>query len=180
MVDLKLKDLDLRIMCELMKNSKVSDRKLAKITGVSQPTITRRRARLEKDGMLEYTAIPNFVKLGFEIFVLSFYSWKTEATTRLAHEDSEKIMGKLSAFLSKHKNIIFTSNGRGFGMQKMMISVHQSYSDYMELVQAVNLEWGAFLSKSDSFIISLKTDVAGRTLGFKYLAEYIVENLRIA
>ncbi|UCE29020.1 MAG: winged helix-turn-helix transcriptional regulator [Candidatus Bathyarchaeota archaeon] len=161
-----------------MKNSKVSDRKLAKITGVSQPTITRRRAKLEKDGMLDYTAIPNFVKLGFEIFVISFYSWKAEAHAQEFGEDKEKLLDKLSAFLSKNKNILFTSRGRGFGMQRMMISVHKSYSDYMKLVQAVNLEYGTYLSKSDSFIISLKTDVVGRTLGFKYLAEYIVENLK--
>jgi len=171
---MKLKDIDLRILSELMKNSKISDRKLAGIIGVSQPTVTRKRAKLEKEGMLEYTAIPNFAKLGFEIVAISFYSWTPEATSELS-ENREEISNKLSAFLSKHKNIIFTSNGEGLGMERVMISVHESYSDYVRLVNAVNREWGRYLDKSESFIISTQVDIVGRHLGFKYLAEHLVE-----
>jgi len=171
---MKLKDIDLKILSWLMKNSKISDRKLAEIIGVSQPTVTRKRAKLEKEGMLEYTAIPNFAKLGFEIIAISFYSWTPEATSELS-ENREEIRKKLSAFLSKHKNIIFTSNGKGLGMERVMISVHESYSDHMRLVNAVNREWGRYLDKSDSFLISTEVGVVGRHLGFKYLAEHLVE-----
>jgi len=174
----KLKDIDLKILSGLMKNSKISDRKLAEIIGVSQPTVTRRRAKLEKEGMLKYTAIPNFAKLGFEILAISFYSWTPEATCNLS-EKQEEIMNKLSAFLSKHKNIIFTSNGRGFGMERVMISVHVSYSDYTELMNAVDMEWGSYLNQAKSFIISTKIDIVGRHLGFEYLAEYVVEKLKM-
>ena len=172
----KIKDIDFKILSWLMKNSKISDRKLAKIIGVSQPTVTRGRAKLEKEGMLKYTAIPNFAKLGFEIIAISFYSWTPEATCKLS-ENQEEILNKLSAFLSKHKNIIFTSKGRGFGMERVMISVHESYSDYTELMNAVNMEWGSYLDQTKSFIISTKIDIIGRHLGFEYLAEYIVEKL---
>ena len=175
---MKLKDIDLKILSWLMKNSKISDRKLAEIIGVSQPTVTRKRARMEKEGVLEYTAIPNFAKLSFEIIAISFYSWTPEANS-MRCENPEEIKNKLSAFLSEHKNIIFTSNGRGFGMQRMMISVHRSYSDYMRLVNAVNSKWGRYLDQSESFIISTEADAAGRHLGFKYLAEYIVEKLKM-
>ena len=175
---MKLKGYDLKILSELMKNSKISDRKLAEIIGVSQPTVTRKRAKLEKEGMLEYTAIPNFGKLGFEIVAISFYSWTTEATGELS-ENREEILKKLSAFLSKHKNIIFTSNGRGLGMERVMISVHESYSDYTRLVTAVDREWGRYLDQNDSFIISTHVDIVGRHLGFKYLAEHLVEKLKM-
>jgi len=57
---MKLKNIDYMILSELIKNSKTSDRKLAKIVEVSQPTVTRRRINLEKEGLLEYTIIPNF------------------------------------------------------------------------------------------------------------------------
>jgi len=174
----KLKDIDLKILSGLMKNSKISDRKLAEIIGVSQPTVTRRRAKLEKEGMLKYTAIPNFAKLGFEILAISFYSWTPEATSKLS-ESPEGIKNKLSAFLSNHKNIIFTSRGRGFGMERVMISVHESYFDYTELMNAVNMEWGGYLDQTNSFIISTQIDIVGRHLGFKYLAEYIVEKLKM-
>ncbi|UCE96610.1 MAG: AsnC family protein [Candidatus Bathyarchaeota archaeon] len=46
----KLKKIDYMILFKLTKNSKFSDRKLARKFGVSQPTVTRRRAALEKWG----------------------------------------------------------------------------------------------------------------------------------
>ena len=59
-----LKGIDFKILSELLKNSKMSDRKLAKKIGVSQPTVTRRRAKLEKDVIDCYTLIPEWEKLG--------------------------------------------------------------------------------------------------------------------
>ena len=171
-----LKALDYKIICELIKNSKISDRNLAKIVGVSQPTVTRRRTKIEKEKMLDYTAIPNFSKLGFEILAISFYSWTPEANKKLS-ENKDKIRNKLHTFLSKHKNIFFTANGRGFGMERVMISVHKSYSDYVKLMQSVSQEWGGYLSQSTSFIVSLTEDVEGRELSFGHLAEYLVEKL---
>lgn len=54
-----------------MKNSKRSDRELSKIVRVSQPTITR--TRLEREGYIkEYTIIPDFAKLGFELLAITF------------------------------------------------------------------------------------------------------------
>jgi DNA-binding Lrp family transcriptional regulator len=171
----KLNDVDYKIISELIKNSRISDRKLASTIGISQPTVSRRRHKLEKEGLLDFTATPNFSKLGFEIMVFSFYSWTPEATEELI-KNQEEILQKLSEFLSKHKNIIFTSNGRGFGMERMMISVHKSYSDYIKLTHDVGLEWGKYLSKGDSFIISLQEDVVGRQLTFEHFAEYIDQN----
>jgi len=57
----------LRLLFELMKNAKRSDREIAKIIGVSQPTITRMRQRLEKTAIVDYTIIPDWTELGFEI-----------------------------------------------------------------------------------------------------------------
>lgn len=170
-----MKDLDYKIISELIKNSRISDRNLATTIGISQPTVSRRRHRLEKEGLLDFTAIPNFSKLGFEIMAFSFYSWTPEANEELVR-NREEIFQKLSEFLSKNKNIIFTSNGRGFGMERMMISVHKSYSDYVKLMHDVGLVWGKYLSKGDSFIISLREDVVGRKLSFEHFAEYIEQN----
>ncbi len=56
------------LLYELMKNSKRSDRELAKVVKVSQPTITRMRKNLEKKGYIrEYTIVPAVEKLGFEL-----------------------------------------------------------------------------------------------------------------
>ena len=67
------RELPERLLRELLKNSKRSDRELAKVLGVSQPTITRIRHKLEQEGVIrDYTIIPDFKKLGFEIMAIEF------------------------------------------------------------------------------------------------------------
>ena len=168
-----LKAFDLRLLSELIKNCRRSDRNLAKTLGTSQPTVTRRRTKLEREGLIQYTGMPNFAKLGFEIMAFSFYSWHPEATQE-ATQNSEAVMARLLAFLGEHKNIIFTSYGQGFGMDRMMISVHKSYTDYVKLMNAVKQEWGAQLAKTNSFIVSFREDVKGRDFSFKHFAEALV------
>jgi len=55
-----------------MKGSKRSDRELAKVLRVSQPTITRMRRKLEENAIAEYTIIPNWDALGFELMAVTF------------------------------------------------------------------------------------------------------------
>lgn len=56
-----------------MKESKISDRELAKIVGVSQPTVTRMCKALESlEYIREYTVIHALDKLGFELLSLNF------------------------------------------------------------------------------------------------------------
>jgi len=63
----------MELLRELLKNSKRSDRDLARILGLSQPTVTRTRRKLERTGyVLEYTVIPDFTKLGYEIMAFTF------------------------------------------------------------------------------------------------------------
>lgn len=171
-----LRKIDLQLMSELVKNCRRSDRDLAKAIGSSQPTTTRRRAKLEKERFIDsYTAIPNFVKLGFEIMAFSFYSWRPETTGARARKDEDIFLERFYAFLAAHKNIIFTSNGHGFEMDTMMMSVHKSYADYVKLKKAVNNEYGNYLIKTNSFIVSLQEDVVGKIMSFKHFADYILK-----
>lgn len=79
----KLDNIGYKILFELIKDSKISDRKLAKKIGLSQPTVTRRRARLDKEGLIDYTGIPNLVKLGFEIVAFQFMRWTADGYREL-------------------------------------------------------------------------------------------------
>ena len=54
----ELKPLDYELLFELMKNSRRSDRTLVKVLKSSQPTITRKRAKLEKELIEGYNAVP--------------------------------------------------------------------------------------------------------------------------
>jgi DNA-binding Lrp family transcriptional regulator len=74
-----MKDLEIRLISELMKNSRRSDRQIAKELGVSQPTVSRTIARLEKECILrEYTAIPDFRRLGYNLAAITFGNVKKQ------------------------------------------------------------------------------------------------------
>ena len=168
---MKLKDVDIKILAGLMKNSKISDRKLADSIGVSQPTITRRRARLEEELSLHYTVIPDFSKLGMEIIVFHFVQWKSMGyETSNETKDFEK---KVEEFLSEHPNIIFISGGQGCGMSRIAVSIHKDYSNYVAFKNEFNEKWGQHATKQDTFIVSLKSDKAKRPPSLRYFADYM-------
>ena len=56
-----MKDVELKLISELIKNSRRSDRELAKAIGISQPTVSRIRVRLEKQGLVDYSAVPDWL-----------------------------------------------------------------------------------------------------------------------
>ena len=101
----ELKPIDYKILFELMKDSHRSDRQLAKSLGVSQPTVTRRRAMLEENFIEGYTVIPKFGQIGFEIAAFTFIKSKLKFTTgrrknksiakneRLVHEATQRDSG---------------------------------------------------------------------------------------
>ncbi len=84
----ELKPIDYKILFELMKDSHRSDRQLAKALGVSQPTVTRRRAMLEENYIEGYTVIPKFGQIGFEI-IPGFSSKKATASEILISRTSK-------------------------------------------------------------------------------------------
>jgi DNA-binding Lrp family transcriptional regulator len=165
----KLKPIDYAILSSLMKNSKISDRQLAKQIGVSQPTVTRRRARLEKERLLDYTAVPDFAKLGFEILAFTF------ATSKKSGVPEEQVP-KAKSFFDKRDDVIFVSTGSGNERNRMNVSIHRSYSDYVTFMRALEHEWGDSMENRTSFIVSLKSDTIVRNLTFKHLGDYIKTN----
>ena len=82
MLDQPMKNIELRLISELMKNSRRSDRELARVLGVSQPTVSRTIKKLEKEGYIrEYTMIPDFSKLGYEIMGITSLRVEEESPT---------------------------------------------------------------------------------------------------
>jgi len=164
----KLKDIDFKILFGLMKNSKISDRKLAKKIGVSQPTVTRRRARLEKELIDGYTVIPKWVKMGYEILAFTFV--KTIQTLGLrdkyeaAHERGRK-------WLMNHPNVIMSGGCRGMGVNGFMISVHKSYSDFDSFMAEHKRELGDMFTDVQAVLVNFGGSQILKPLHFKYLGE---------
>jgi DNA-binding Lrp family transcriptional regulator len=159
-----LKDVEVKLICELIRNTRKSDRELAKLIGVSQPTVSRIRARLEKEGVIAYTGVPDLRKLDFQILAVTFGNSKS------GHH-SDALGAKAKAFVDDHPNLIFVSSGRGLSSDRIAISVHKSYSDYAEYVREIRAEWMEFMTMTDSFLISLNSDNMPRPISLKYLAD---------
>ena len=164
----KLKDIDFKILFALMKNSKISDRELAKIVGVSQPTVTRRRARLEKEVIESYTAIPKWDKLGYTILAVTLVKTPFEFASDEKRKDaSDKAMG----WLAKQTNVIMGSGCRGMGMTGIMISLHKDYSDLDDFLTKHRHHLGDLLEDVQTIVVNLSGNAYYRSLNFKYLAE---------
>ena len=149
------------LLLELLKDSKRSDRDLAKVLGVSQPTVSRMRSRLVKEGWIkDFTIIPDFVKMGFEIMAISCF--KSKVTEKSVEKAIEVTMAK--------PNIIFASSGHGMGKNAVIISLHKNYTDFSNFLSDLRLEGGNDLQDYDTLLISLKGKTI-KPLSLKYLAE---------
>lgn len=53
------------------------------------------------------------------------------------------------------------------------ITLHRSYSDYVDYMKNREQKWGEFPDIIDSFVVSLRSDNILRPLTLKYLGEHI-------
>jgi len=152
---LSMKDIGLKLLAELMKNSKTSDREVATKLGVSQPTVSRIRAKLEKEGYIkEYTLIPDFQKLGFEIMAVTLIKLKKE----LNEEELERMRKYARDFVDRNPfAFMMALDGHGLGYNRLMISLHENYSDFVQFVKATREVPYGELAAFDSFMISLSS-----------------------
>ena len=151
----------MKLLLEYLKDSKRSDRELAKVLGVSQPTVTRMRSRLVKEGVIqEFTVIPDFVKMGYEIMAIS--SFKSKRGKEVTERAQEWTMAK--------PNIIFASKAQGMGKNSVIISFHKDYTDYSSFLEEIVTEGEDIIENYDTLLITLKGNVAKR-LSLKYLGE---------
>ena len=143
------KDLPQKLLRELLKNSKRSDRDLAIILKVSQPTITRARHKLEKGGMIkDYSIIPDFKKMGFEIMAITLVKLHPEMISPKAEREAKK-------YAEKFPTAILSSLGEGLGMNGICISLHKNYTDYHRHLNQMRIDWKDFLEDTVSFIVAI-------------------------
>jgi DNA-binding Lrp family transcriptional regulator len=163
----ELKPIDYKILFELMKDSHRSDRQLAKSLGVSQPTVTRRRAMLEENFIEGYTVIPKFGQIGFEIYAITFLKSKLKHQT-----GEERIQGlqKMKEWYSKQTNVIMVMEGRGMGWDAVCISLHQNFEDFASFIRAHDSELSEWVVESQTFNTDLKGGIVIKPFHLKYLA----------
>ena len=150
----------IKLLYEMMKNAKRSDREIAKIIGVSQPTITRMRQRLEKTGYVRnYSVIPNLEKLGCEIAAFTF----------MAIANSNVKSENMNKWIESNPKIVFSASGDGLnGKNSIMVSIHKDFTDYSKFMSELRSKWSENIRNIDGFLVPLRGDIQ-KHFSFKYL-----------
>jgi DNA-binding Lrp family transcriptional regulator len=147
-----IKKTDLKLLFEFVKDCKRSDREIAKIIGVSQPTITRKRTKLVETGLVrKFTVIPSLDKIGYEITALTFANIKASA-----NENPKNFRDKEREWTEEQNEIVFAGTGLGIGMNQVIVSVHRDYTDYQKFLTELRTHWAEHIDNIQSFILSLR------------------------
>jgi DNA-binding MarR family transcriptional regulator len=164
----ELKPIELRLVAELMKNSHRSDRDLAKALKISQPTVTRLRNRLKKEGVIrEYTVIPDFSKLGYEILGITLVLSKP-----LEREEIEKAREVLLKD-EKEKDFEFIMMERGIGAGFDGVDI--SFQEYLRWLRKLDfLE----VERTQFFLVDLMEKSHYRPFTFSAIAKHIEKRAR--
>jgi DNA-binding Lrp family transcriptional regulator len=152
----------IKLLFELIKNSKRSDRDLAKILSISQPTVTRLRKVLEREAIKQYTIIPNLSYFGFDIVAFIF-----SRTKELVHP----LWDKGKEWAREQPNIVFVSTGQGMEADALLISVHKDYADFVKFYHIFRRDWGKYLDDFKVFLISLSGSIMLKHFTFNYLID---------
>jgi DNA-binding Lrp family transcriptional regulator len=161
------KEKEVAIVAELMRNSRRSDRELAKVIGASQPTVSRIMDRLEKQGVIrEYTMIPDFKRLGYTLCAFTFLKLKD-----LPPEGIEKVRQAVKESVKKSRfAIILLERGIGLNRDAVMVSLYRDYASYAEHRRII-AEF-PYINPTDieSFLIDLSDEVHYRYLSLQSIA----------
>ena len=167
-----MREIEWKVLSELMKNAKISDRELAKKIRYSQPTVTRARWKLEKEGYIrEYTVIPNFHKLGYEILAVTLFKYKKSFDAEKIKK-AKKILGE--SFKEGPFEIIMAERGMGGGYNAMMMSIHRDYKSFTGLMSWAQQFYDLELGEFQSFLVNLAGEVRYQPLTFSFLAKHLL------
>jgi len=150
------------LLFELIKGARRSDRELARVTKTSQPTVTRKRTLLEREGYIqEYTVVPDLGKMGYEIVAFTFVAFT---------ETRPELIEKGRRWNNSQPNIIFSGDGEGLGMNTIIVSVHRNYASFSRLITKLRQDWQPNLKDIQSFILSVnRPELLVKPFSFKYL-----------
>ena len=149
-----MKELERKLLSELMRKSRRSDRELAKAIGTSQPTTTRLRNKLEKEGYIrEYTVIPNFSKIGYTIMALNFIKFNSKTTNQEIEEFKEEHADRMG---KDPFGIVLIQRGIGLGYDAVVASFHKDYASYDDFTSITRQNMSKDVVEMNSFLISIE------------------------
>jgi len=168
-----MKDIELKVVIELMKNSHRSDREVARAIGVSQPTFSRTRKKLEKQGMIkEYTIIPDYSQLGLALMSITF----TKMRGALSKEILDDMKKGARNTMSEHPTALILGNiGMGCNADYVAITFHRDYGEYSEFMKLIKEFPSVNIDETKSFIVNILDKNQFQPLSFSQLARYLAK-----
>ena len=173
-----VKMVERKLIAELMKDSRRSDRELSKVIGVSQPTVSRMIKRLENGGYIrEYTMLPDFRKLSYELVALTFLKLKRSLTSEEIEKARETAKEKLKETTFP---ILMLQRGMGLGYDGVLVGVYENYSSYTEHMNLLKTFPFLETSHMESFLINLNDTIQYRPLTLAMIAEHVLRGKKSA
>ena len=166
-----MKNVELRLVSELMKNSRRSDRELAKAVGVSQPTVSRMMKTLQDEGKVkEFTMIPDFVQFGYNIMAVIFFGKQENMT-----EEKRLALRKAATELEKNDPVatMMVVNGIGLNKGRMIIIYFKDYSSYSRTLKLIKNLPNIDPGEIESFLVDLNDYRNFRTFSMKEVARHL-------
>lgn len=172
-----LKDVERKMLSELIKNSRRSDRELAKAIGISQPTATRIRTKLEKEGYIkEYTAIPNLSKTGFGLLALTFLKLDVKHTLHTKETGDFKRV-HYEAVSKTPSALMFIKRGMGLGYDAVIMSLHQDYPSCDKFRTFLRQNMMERIISMDTFLVNLEEEQNSLPFSFSLLANQMLASI---
>jgi DNA-binding Lrp family transcriptional regulator len=167
-----MKDLERKMLSELIKNARRSDRELARAVGTSQPTATRVRTKLEKEGYIkEYSAVPDVVKIGYSILALTFL----KLDLKLSQAELREFKKTHFEALAKNPFAVYlVKTGMGMGYDAVIVSTHENYHSCDQFRCALRDSMSADINGMDTFLINLEEEKTSLPFTFSLLANQIL------
>ncbi len=167
------KDIELKLISELLRNSHRSDREIAKAMGVSQPTASRILGKIRKEGIIRnFTIIPDFSKIGFSLLGITFLKLKAAYSA----EETEKVRRATRERIARSQfGIVMLERGVGLGFDAVMISIYRDFTEYTRHVEAVRTFPFIDVTQTQTFIINLKDNVRYLPLNFENVAKQLAQ-----
>lgn len=163
----------LKVLCELMANSRQSDRSIAEKLQISQPTATRARTELQKKGYVhEYTLVPDFPKIGYELMAITLVKTKEF----LSEEERKKRQERARNWAHQQPNVAFGAASEGMGMNGVMISFHTTFSEYIEFTRKYTSEWSDIFEAHEAILVNMH--MVAKNFSFACLSKDMKEKKR--
>lgn len=173
-----MKDVELKLISELMKNCRRSDRELARVLGVSQPTVNRMIKKLEKNGYIKgYSAIPDFPKIGLNILAISFVKLRHPITAKKLEEGRNGVRQMLS---KESAPAIIGMRGVGLDADRVLVTFHEDYVEYDNYLNFIEKQPLVEVEGVKSYLVNLKDKSQFLPPSLEYLAGYILRNQKLA